>query len=123
MKYYSFLLLSFLLLPSIVSCTPIVPPAEDSYQPAAVGSYAYGADCSWITEEEADGVLFYDSVGNPQEGMRLMRDYGMLRTSVLWTSQVFPRTATISIVQSGTKQHIPFICCRIGTGSRATRCP
>ena len=147
MKYYSFLLLSFLLLPSIVSCTPIVPPAEDStldkdsvyqeeptldedsvsqenpYRPAAVGSYAYGADCSWITEEEADGVLFYDSVGNPQEGMRLMRDYGMLRTSVLWTSQVFPRTATISIVQSGTKQHIPFICCRIGTGSRATRCP
>ena len=123
MKYYSFLLISFLLLPSIVSCTPIVPPAEDSYQPAAVGSYAYGADCSWITEEEADGVLFYDSVGNPQEGMRLMRDYGMLRTSVLWTSQVFPRTATISIVQSGTKQHIPFICCRIGTGSRATRCP
>ena len=77
MKYYSFLLLSFLLLPSIVSCTPIVPPAEDSYQPAAVGSYAYGADCSWITEEEADGVLFYDSVGNPHEGMRLMRDYGM----------------------------------------------
>ena len=77
MKYYPFLLLSFLLLPSIVSCTPIVPPAEDSYQPAAVGSYAYGADCSWITEEEADGVLFYDSVGNPQEGMRLMRDYGM----------------------------------------------
>ena len=123
MKYYSFLLISFLLLPSIVSCTPIVPPAEDSYQPAAVGSYAYGADCSWITEEEADGVLFYDSVGNPKEGMRLMRDYGMLRTSVLWTSQVFPRTATISTAPSGIKQHIPFICCRTGTGSRATRYP
>ena len=30
MKYYSFLLISFLLLPSIVSCTPIVPPEEDS---------------------------------------------------------------------------------------------
>ena len=123
MKYYSFLLLSFLLLPSIVSCTPIVPPAEDSYQPAAVGSYAYGADCSWITEEEADGVLFYDSVGNPQEGMRLMRDYGMLRTSVLWTSQVFPKTVTISTAPSGIKQRIPSICCRIGTGSRATRYP
>lgn len=101
MKYHSFLLSFFLLFPSIVSCTPIVPPVEDPtldkdsvyqedptidedsvshddpYQPAAVGSYAYGADCSWITEEEADGVLFYDSVGNPQEGMRLMRDHGM----------------------------------------------
>ena len=119
MKNYS-LFLAFAI-PFFVSCTPVLD--EDPYQPAAVGSYAYGADCSWITEEEADGVLFYDSVGNPQEGMRLMRDYGMLRTSVLWTSQVFPRTATISIVQSGTKQHIPFICCRIGTGSRATRCP
>ncbi|MGN1240578.1 MAG: hypothetical protein ACI4TV_06855, partial [Paludibacteraceae bacterium] len=63
MKYHSFLFSFFLLFPSIVSCTPIVPPVEDPtldkdsvyqedpYQPAAVGSYAYGADCSWITEE------------------------------------------------------------------------
>lgn len=71
------------------ACTPkpVTPPDEetndtvpatvDPYEPAAAGSYAYGADCSWITEEERDGVLFYDSVGNETEGMRLMRDHGM----------------------------------------------
>ncbi|MGN1247614.1 MAG: hypothetical protein ACI4UO_03405, partial [Paludibacteraceae bacterium] len=57
MKKHSFLFA--LAFPFLVSCTPITSPTtEDSYQPAAVGSYAYGADCSWITEEEADGVLF-----------------------------------------------------------------
>ncbi|MCQ2347361.1 MAG: arabinogalactan endo-1,4-beta-galactosidase, partial [Paludibacteraceae bacterium] len=50
---------------------------EDSYIPAPVGSYAKGADCSWLTEEEHDNVLFYNSEGKTVECMRLMRDYGM----------------------------------------------
>lgn len=41
----------------------------DSYPDPAVGSYAYGADCSWITEQENDGVLFYDSFGQATDGM------------------------------------------------------
>lgn len=73
MKNYS-LFLAFAI-PFFVSCTPVLD--DDPYQPAAVGSYAYGADCSWITEEETDGVLFYDSVGTQQEGMQLMRDHGL----------------------------------------------
>lgn len=57
----------------LASCTP----NGVEYTPDPVGSYAYGADCSWITEEEADSVLFYDSIGNPTEGMLLMRSHGM----------------------------------------------
>ena len=49
----------------------------DNYPDPVVGSYAYGADCSWITEQEHDGVLFYDSVGQASDGMRVMRDAGM----------------------------------------------
>lgn len=49
----------------------------DDYTPAPIGSYAKGADISWITEQEHDGVLFYDSLGQPTECMRLLRDNGM----------------------------------------------
>lgn len=61
---------------SLVSCQPIHEDI-DPYQPAPVGSYAKGADCSWLTEQEHDGVLFYDSLGQSVECMRLMRSYGM----------------------------------------------
>ena len=49
----------------------------DNYPDPVVGSYAYGADCSWVTEQEHDSVLFYDSLGQAADGMRVMRDAGM----------------------------------------------
>ncbi len=49
----------------------------DPYIPAPVGSYAKGADCSWLTEQEQDNVLFYNAEGKATECMRLMRDSGM----------------------------------------------
>lgn len=56
---------------------PVDTIAQDPYIPAPVGSYAKGADISWLTEQENDGVLFYDSLGNKTECMRLLRDNGM----------------------------------------------
>ena len=50
---------------------------DTSYPTPIVGSYAYGADCSWISEQEADGVLFYDSLGQAADGMLVMREAGM----------------------------------------------
>lgn len=58
-----------------LSCKNNTP--VDPYIPAPVGSYAKGADLSWLTEQEDDGVLFYDSLGQTCECMRLMRDHGM----------------------------------------------
>ncbi len=49
----------------------------DDYPDPVVGSYAYGVDCSWITEQEADDVLFYDTLGRAADGMRVMREIGM----------------------------------------------
>ena len=65
-----------LLLFAVVSLIACNPP-QDSYPDPVVGSYAYGADCSWISEQEADGVLFYDSLGMVKNGMHVMRDAGM----------------------------------------------
>ena len=66
-----FILLSIVL--TFFSCTEPV----DNYPDPVVGSYAYGADCSWISEQEADGILFYDSLWQAADGMRVMRDAGM----------------------------------------------
>ena len=68
-RIFPLIFISFLL----VACDSPV----DNYPDPVVGSYAYGADCSWITEQEHDGVLFYDSVGQAFDGMRVMRDAGM----------------------------------------------
>ena len=68
-RIFPLLFISFLM----VACDSPV----DNYPDPIVGSYAYGADCSWITEQEHDGVLFYDSLGQAADGMRVMRDAGM----------------------------------------------
>lgn len=66
------LLLLFVVL-SLIACNA----PKDTYPDPIIGSYAYGADCSWISEQEADGVLFYDSLGVAKDGMHVMRDAGM----------------------------------------------
>lgn len=47
------------------------------YQAPKVGSYTNGADISWVTEQEKEGILFYDSLGQATECMLLLRNYGM----------------------------------------------
>ncbi|MBQ0137228.1 MAG: glycosyl hydrolase 53 family protein [Bacteroidales bacterium] len=69
-------LLITLVLVSLCACKTTTADV-DPYIPAPVGSYAKGADCSWLTEQEQDNVLFYNAEGKAVEGMRLMRDYGM----------------------------------------------
>ena len=63
----------FLLAAFLIACNS----SKESYPDPVIGSYAYGADCSWISEQEADGVLFYDSLGVAKDGMHVMRDAGM----------------------------------------------
>ncbi len=67
------LIVLFALCLTVVACDQPV----DDYPDPEIGSYAYGADCSWITEQEADGVLFYDSLGQAADGMLVMREAGM----------------------------------------------
>lgn len=47
------------------------PPEEDT------NSYAKGADVSWITEMEDNGILFYDKTGKETECIALMKSLGM----------------------------------------------
>lgn len=65
-----------LVLVSLCACKKTTADV-DPYIPAPVGSYAKGADCSWLTEQEQDSVFFHNAEGKAVEGMRLMRDYGM----------------------------------------------
>ena len=47
------------------------PPAGDT------STFAKGADVSWITEMEANGILFYDQKGTRTECMSLLKSIGM----------------------------------------------
>ena len=41
-----------------------------------MSGFAKGADVSWLTEMEQDGVKFYNQYGKAEECMRLLRDLG-----------------------------------------------
>ena len=50
--------------------TPEVPSIERSF-------YAKGADVSWCTQMETDGMRFFNSAGEERECMELMKETGM----------------------------------------------
>lgn len=49
---------------------PVDPPVETS-------SFAKGADVSWVTEMEYNGIKFYNSAGTAMECMQLLKTLGM----------------------------------------------
>jgi arabinogalactan endo-1,4-beta-galactosidase len=51
---------------------------DDEKAPASpTMPFAKGADISWVTEMEANGISFYDSTGAPTECMALLKGLGM----------------------------------------------
>ena len=78
MKRYKLTILAALMLILFVACddepeleTPLPGPEYD------MTGFAKGADVSWLTEMEDDGVLFFDANGKQTECMHLLRDLGM----------------------------------------------
>ncbi|PTN10619.1 arabinogalactan endo-1,4-beta-galactosidase [Mangrovibacterium marinum] len=78
MKRNKIVLLAAMVLALFVACddepqlqTPLPEPEYD------MTGFAKGADVSWLTEMESDGVLFYDANGKQTECMHLLRDLGM----------------------------------------------
>lgn len=63
----------FVLLLLFTACngkTPVEPEISNE-------SFAKGADLSWVTEMESNGVKFFDQKGQSEECMKLLRDMGM----------------------------------------------
>ncbi len=67
-----------LLLLGVVACDePQLQPTPDTNETYDMTGFVHGADVSWITEQEASGVSFYDADGVQTEGFVLMRELGM----------------------------------------------
>lgn len=71
MKNLSYLEIALLFL--CVACAPQEKPEEES----KVGTFAKGADISWLTEQEADGVKFYDDSNKATDCIALLKSCGM----------------------------------------------
>lgn len=50
---------------------------EDDTTKTDSSAFAKGADISWVTEMEADGVKFYDAAGTETDCFKLMKSLGM----------------------------------------------
>ncbi|MBR1928480.1 MAG: glycosyl hydrolase 53 family protein [Paludibacteraceae bacterium] len=55
----------------LVACT------EKNVPDSSKGSFAKGADISWLTEQENDGIKFYNEYGEEKECISLLRSLGM----------------------------------------------
>ena len=87
MKFTRLILLASISAFSFLGCekTPSGPTPEkpenggsttDTTETVDPVVYARGADISWITQMEADGVKFYDSIGNETDCFQLMKESG-----------------------------------------------
>ncbi len=64
----------------LLACFALLLFAACSHTPktdSPRGSYAKGADISWFTEQERDGVIFCNDKGKPMECISLLRSLGM----------------------------------------------
>ncbi len=52
-------------------------PNTDDDNPIETTAFAKGADVSWLTEMESEGIKFYNKQGSRQECMSLLKDLGM----------------------------------------------
>lgn len=60
-----------------VSCTqksPVTNPRQQEVTPAQPGTFAKGADVSWLTQMESEGLVFNSKSGAPTECMRLLKE-------------------------------------------------
>ena len=72
MKYFNFFAVAILL---VSSCSK--NEAQNLPQVPATRLFIKGADCSWITQQEAEGIKFYNSNGVETEGMALLKSQGI----------------------------------------------
>lgn len=61
----------------LIACLLLVSCSSSNIPDPVRGSFATGCDISWLTEQEHDGVLFYDLNGHKSECIRLLATNGM----------------------------------------------
>jgi arabinogalactan endo-1,4-beta-galactosidase len=76
-RLHIFILLCFLGLFTFACCKEDDKPPHPDDTDNDTSGFAKGADVSWITEMEAEGLLFYDANGKETECMALLKSLGM----------------------------------------------
>lgn len=105
------LILTCLIL-GLLSCNKQTTYPTDS----EIGSYAKGADISWLTEQERDGVLFYNDEGKAMDCIELLRQNGMnavrlrvwVNHSTGWCNEEDVVTKAVRAVKHGQRVMIDF---------------
>lgn len=73
--FYAVMLAMFSLLN--ISCTqesPVTLPLQQDVKPVERGTFAKGADVSWLTQMESEGMTFNNKAGVATECMKLLKD-------------------------------------------------
>ena len=60
------------------SCTqesPVTNPRQQEVETVETGTFAKGADVSWLTQMESEGLTFSNKAGVATECMKLLRNF------------------------------------------------
>jgi len=77
MKLKNIILFIALALFAVTACSDDDKPVFPEQPVYDMSGFAKGADVSWLTEMEKDGVKFYNAAGREKECMELLRSLGM----------------------------------------------
>ena len=76
-KFFNMIALLLFITGMQASCnkedSPVTSPRQPEQTPAAAGTFARGADVSWVTQMESEGLTFTDRNGVPTELMALLK--------------------------------------------------
>lgn len=80
----------FLPLSLLLTCCNPGTQEDPTPTPADIDAFAKGADISWVTEQEQDGVKFYNAAGTETDCFKLMREIGMNAVRLrVWLNPVY----------------------------------
>ena len=70
-------MLTSLLLVLVTGCKKYEMPSSEPASHTYTNTLALGADVSWITQMESEGLKFYNTAGEAKDGFQLMKDLGV----------------------------------------------
>lgn len=72
----------------LVACNK--PETEPAFEFASPNEFVKGADISWVTEQEQDGIKFYNTAGMETDCFAIMREIGMTAIRLrVWVDPVY----------------------------------
>ena len=88
----------------LTSCTKHTTAQDTQQVPVLSTNFAKGADVSWVTEMESNGIKFYNNAGSQQDLLQILKDKGINSIRLrAWVNPTAGFNNTADVVAKATR--------------------